>query len=444
MDSPLSHHKQFTMNLKLFAAYCLLFTFLLGCSDALTATDPTTPPTQEVAQVTDGSELTLVPTEEYVLEPTDAPTATPTDAPPTETPAPDATATPLPTETPLPTPTNTPAPLEFRTREELDEAGRSPFTGEVIEDEEIANRRPIICKVSNSPAEYTRPQAGLNSADLIFEHLAEGVTRFSAVFHSQTPERVGPVRSARLIDTYLAEMYDAALCYSGSSIGVSERLEGSNFRSRILRSYYDGYYRDETLDVPSEHTMFTEPALFWNVELEKRDLNQPPTSETQVAFSSEAPGNGEPETYAAIQYRNWTLVEWEWDAGLEKWVRTVDGEVLTDKNTGDPIVADNVVVMYVPHFIDRSICDWQLEQIPEPNAHCLAGGLYPDFDGFGEAHVLRDGQHYVVRWDSDGEDAMITFTDEGNIFPLKIGNTWFQILPYSYETQQRLSFGNDQ
>ena len=429
--------------LKLLPAFALLL-LLLGCSDALTAGDePVSQPTQAVAADSEPTR-TPVPTETYVLEPTDEPTATPTETlvpTATNTPEPDATETPLPTETPTPTPTATPAPLEFRTREDLDEAERSPLTGELIEDEEVLNRRPIICKVSNSPAEYTRPQFGLNSADLVFEHLAEGVTRFSALFHSQTPEQVGPVRSARLIDTYLAEMYDAALCFSGASIGVSERLEGSNFRSRLLRSYYDGYFRDETLDVPYEHTMFTQPELFWTVELEKRDLNRAPVSENQAAFSSEPPAGGESAEYAAIQYRNWSLVEWEWDAEEGKWIRTVDDEVLVDRNTDEPISADNVVIAYVPHYVDRSICDWQLEQIAEPNAACLAGGLYPDFDGTGDIFLLRDGQQYVGTWESDGDDTMLTFYDlEGNPLPLQIGNTWFQILPYSYQQEQRVSF----
>ncbi len=430
-----------TMFQKLFTATCLLLTLILfGCSDALTATEPTAQPTQAVAQA-DESTATFEPTATYVLEPTDAPTATPTAAPPTETPAPDATDTPIPSPTNTPTPTATPAPLEFRDRESLDEENRSPFTGEVFESEEIANRRPIICKVSNSPAEYTRPQYGLNSADMVFEHLAEGVTRFSVLMHSQTPERLGPIRSARLIDTYLAEMYDAAFCFSGASIGVSGRLEGSNFRSRLLRSYYEGYFRDETLDVPFEHTMFTEPQLFWEIELEKRELNRAPRSVNQAAFSSEPPEGGEEAEYVSIQYRNWSFVEWEWDDEIGKWIRTVDDEVLTDKNTDEPISADNVLILFVPHFVDRSICDWQLEQIPEPNAHCLAGGLYPDFDGWGDAHLMRDGRHYVGRWESDGENTMLTYYDEdGNALPLQIGNTWVQVLPYSYQQENRMSF----
>ncbi len=424
---------------KLFTVTYLLFTLLLfGCSDALTATEPTARPTQAVAEAEEPT-ATFEPTATYVLEPTDEPTATPTvtsTSPPTETPEPDATNTPIPS----PTNTPTPAPLEFRDRDALDEENRSPFTGEVFESEEIANRRPILCKVSNAPAKYTRPQYGFNSADIVFEHLAEGVTRFSVLMHSKTPERLGPIRSARLIDTYLVEMYDAAFCFSGASIGVSGRLETSNFRRRLLRSYFDGYFRDETLDIPYEHTMFIKPELFWEGEMEKREINHAPVSEKQMAFSSEPPAGGEKAGYAAIEYRNWSLVEWEWDEEIGKWLRTVDEELMVDKNTDEPIVADNVIILYALHDIDRSICDWQLEEIPEPNGHCLAGGLFPDFDSSGDMHLMRDGRHYVGTWESDGEDTMFIFYDEeGNLLPLQIGNTWVQVLPYSYQRDERLT-----
>ncbi|MFN2276422.1 MAG: DUF3048 domain-containing protein, partial [Candidatus Promineifilaceae bacterium] len=88
---------------------------------------------------------------------------------------------------------------------------RNPLTGELVSDPANLQRRPLAVKLSNAPAVYTRPQSGLNDADLVFEHTTEGnLTRFTAIIYGKTPPRLGPVRSARLIDIELPAMYDAA------------------------------------------------------------------------------------------------------------------------------------------------------------------------------------------------------------------------------------------
>ncbi|MDQ7035875.1 MAG: DUF3048 domain-containing protein [Anaerolineae bacterium] len=103
----------------------------------------------------------------------------------------------------------------------------NPLTGLLVDNIAQLNRRPIIVKISNSPA-IVRPQAGLNAADLVFEHYTEvGITRFSAIFYTNAPQRVGSIRSARLIDTELMPMYQGLLAFAGASIGVDKRIYGS-------------------------------------------------------------------------------------------------------------------------------------------------------------------------------------------------------------------------
>lgn len=58
--------------------------------------------------------------------------------------------------------------------------------------------RPVIATINNHPA--ARPQSGIASADVVYEMLAEGdVTRFLALFQSEIPDSIGPIRSARSI-----------------------------------------------------------------------------------------------------------------------------------------------------------------------------------------------------------------------------------------------------
>ena len=100
----------------------------------------------------------------------------------------------------------------------------SPFTGLEVDDPARLNRMPAAVKISNSP--IARPQSGLSKADVVIEHLAEGnITRFTAIFHSEDAERIGSVRSARLIDLEIPALFDAFLVYSGASGEVSRLIE---------------------------------------------------------------------------------------------------------------------------------------------------------------------------------------------------------------------------
>ena len=414
--------------MKHFQSLLLLLLLLTACG---------TPDSEQQAAITSPATATAPPPTATNLPPTNTPEPTATPVPtntPTEEPTAAPTETPAPTDTPeptaTPTPTATPEPVALFTREEVEEAERSRYTGELLEDEEIRERRAIICKVSNSPVEHVRPQSGLTEADIVFEHLAEGVTRFSALFHSSVPEDLGPIRSARLIDLDLAQMYDAGLCFSGASIGVSERLETSNFRGRLVRSWYPGYYRKE-IDKPFEHTFYADMNGFYE-KLTEIEQNTAPDMDGQMAFTSDPPFGVSTE-YASIQYRNWNLVEWGWDAEQELWLRTVDGEPFLDANTEEPIGANNVIFLVAFHDVDESVCDWQLEEVDQRTPDCIAGTLFPDLFERGDMVLLRDGNRYNGFWKRDQPGEMLTFhLNNGEPLPLQIGNTWIQMVPTSY------------
>src|SRR5699024_9714062 len=80
----------------------------------------------------------------------------------------------------------------------------SQLTG--IAGNENIDDRIVGFMVNNHPK--ARPQSGLSKADIVFEVLAEGkITRFLALFQSEKPDMVGPVRSAREYYFELANGY---------------------------------------------------------------------------------------------------------------------------------------------------------------------------------------------------------------------------------------------
>ena len=137
-------------------------------------------------------------------------------------------------------PTKVDEPLEEEIEEEEVFDNIYPLTG--IGTNEDIDHRAVAVTVNNDPA--ARPQSGVNEADIVYEVLAEGgiVTRFLAIFHSQKPENIGPVRSARGYLIELANGYDAFFVTHGWSPEAHNMLENQKKAPYLQGLYYDGIY----------------------------------------------------------------------------------------------------------------------------------------------------------------------------------------------------------
>ena len=85
----------------------------------------------------------------------------------------------------------------------------------------------MVVKIDNVDA--ARPQTGVNQADVVYEELVEGgLTRLAAVFQSQYPTVVGPVRSGRLTDEGIADdLNHPVFAYSGHQRHLPARSSAS-------------------------------------------------------------------------------------------------------------------------------------------------------------------------------------------------------------------------
>ncbi|MEK7312617.1 MAG: DUF3048 domain-containing protein, partial [Chloroflexota bacterium] len=229
--------------------------------------------------------------------PTTEPPNNPTTPPPSVTLI-VPTATPLPPAVTLTGPTPDPASVqpsptvETVIGPETYPAGINPLTG-LPADEATLNHRPLAIKISNFPR-YVRPQAGLSLADIVFEHYAEGGTsRFTAVFYGNNADRVGPIRSARLIDTVIPEMFHAALIASGSSSGVLQRIAYKDWAD-VFVAETNGYGCPILLCQESEdaNSLFSSTAAIRQALAAKGlDTRQPFRG---VAYFSQPPAGGTP------------------------------------------------------------------------------------------------------------------------------------------------------
>ena len=352
----------------------------------------------------------------------EAPLATPT---PTRTPAPPtSTVTPSssPTATLSPTPTRTSTPAFTPTPTPWPE-NVNPLTGEVVTDTGALERVPVAIKISNWPP-VVRPQAGIQSADLIFEHYNEGwfATRWTAVYLGKDPERVGSIRSGRLIDLEIPAIYKAVLACSGFSNGVLAIVKDFDIYPDWVASPSVGvgapvFYRDYSRDVALEHTMFTNPAVVreWAAE---RDVGGRQELKGML-FSEEPMVEGEPASIISIPW-NRLDAEWRYDQDRGRYLRWTDGAPHTDALDGQQLSAANVVVLYVPQ--------WNTDIIEDPHGGALSIQFALWYSN--EAIIFRDGIRIEAFWQRWERPDMLTLTDEdGNIIPLKVGNTFFEVVP---------------
>lgn len=363
--------------------------------------------------------ITATPDPAHTADPTSAPDAAPsvTPVPVTPSPTPDLLATAA-----VNAPPDAIGPLDYP-------PGINPLTGQPVAEPGALDRPPLLVKISNAP-DVVRPQAGIGQADIVFEHYVEGsLTRFSALFWSQTPPRVGSVRSARLIDLQLPQMYGALFAYSGANATIQQRITESTFAPRAYEGVSVGeplYYRDPGIEMP--HNLFIVPGDVW-ARAAQDGLDAPPALPGMV-FRNTPPESGTAAKRVTVDYGP-DLVEWAYDDASGTYQRTVNGDPHRDANTDAQISAANVIVLYAPHPDDPDIVagEWAGEVYYHFAIPLMAGG---------PAVICRDGQRVQGVWKrvihADGSGVLTFWQDDDSGTPvaLKPGNTWIEVVPSDF------------
>ncbi len=361
--------------------------------------------------------------------PTEAPLEpTNTAVPPTEVPTEEPTATPteLPEESPTPTVTPTPlvsGPTDFP-------ENVNPLTGMVVDDVSLLERNPVMVKVSNFPRGL-RPHTGLTWADIVFEYfIGAGATRYSAIFYGQNAPEVGPVRSARLIDAQLGNLYNTVFAFASADARVYNRVLNALGDRAITESpsTCPAICRTGNGDVNS---VFAVPEEVTKYADETVGITPVRPLLDGTYFNPTAPEGGEAGSKVTVKYSLSTISEWQFDAESNLYLRFIEevdanGVVtiipLVDAVTDEQLTAANVIVLFVETIeITPTLHDFNL-------ANNLAGQ---------RALLFRDGQVYELLWKSQGPQLPVQFFDlNGELVPLKPGNTWFHVVGISSSQEE--------
>jgi hypothetical protein len=291
-----------------------------------------------------------------------------------------------------------------------------------MRDPAVLQRRPLAVKISNYPA-FVRPQAGLNSADLVFEHYVEaGATRLTAVYYGRDAELIGSIRSGRLIDLEIPVMYDAAYAYSGASGPIRLLVRDSAFFSRVISPDFahGGFYRRPVEGRPFEHTLFTDTATLRYI-LQERGEERPPALQNGMTFRAEPWQTGEPANRIEIRYQAANIF-WQYNPAENRYYRWMDGQPHLDANDETQLRFANIIAVGAHH---------QETDIVED----MGGNLSIQIQIWGEGPVslFRNGRRIEGRWQRLDASDMLTFYDlEGNPLPLAPGPSFFQLVPLGF------------
>ena len=325
-------------------------------------------------------------------------------------------------------------------------ANINPLTG-LTADPAMLQRRPLIARIGNEQMVRTNHwHAGLSQADIVFEELIDNLnnqyanTRFSAVFLSQDPPLIGPIRSGRIINFQMVPMLNGALVFSGGSDNTRWLFQQTPMIN--LDEYYNmpAYCWDKNRGYQGR-LLTTAPRIREYLRQKGWEAASPLYGFT---FSDRAP-SGQAITSISLTKSPWPPSEqatWRYDGASGKYLRWSNEKphmdtihsvtakwgsgadcVTTSPDTSTQISATNVVVMYARYERTNIIED-------ENNAV----SVYVALTGQGDAQFFRDGVMIQGKWQRRSEQEFWQFTDSsGNALTLKPGVTWFEIVPIGYQ-----------
>jgi hypothetical protein len=337
-----------------------------------------------------------------------------------------------------------------------------PINGQLYTKEEKAiwaTRRPLVVMIENHSD--ARPQSGLQTADIVYEAMAEGgITRFMGVFYcgqiagSQANKYdVGPVRSARTYFVNIASEYadyplynhvggancsaatSGGVCTTNKKVQAIEQIASYGWNNKGTWGDMDQFslsYKacrrepDRTgSEKATEHTMYCSTTELWNIAATRGltnmtqvnntawDKNYRPWLFKQANKASSTP------TAINISFDFWSSykaysVAWKYDSSNNNYVRSNGGQPHIDFNTSKAITAKNIVIEFAKET--RSV-DEHLHN-------------YYEVVGTGTGVLLQNGEKTDITWSKANRVSRTIFKDksgkEVNFVP---GNIWVELLP---------------
>lgn len=285
-----------------------------------------------------------------------------------------------------------------------------PFTGEMVAEQ--STQRPVLVTINNQPE--ARPQSGLQQADIVFEMLAEGEgTRLLALYQSEMPETVGPIRSARKYFIDVAKGLDAFYVAHGYSPEAKTMLN-QGVVDHINGMQYDGIYFKRASHRKAPHNSYLSQENFeraadkLKLDLETNDFIAYSFYENDenVRIGMAAPAVNVKISNAKSYQSRYFYFE---DEGTYE--RSQGGSLTIDEQTNERLAISNLLFFEIPHRV--------VDQEGRRELDLTAGG---------RAYVAQKGMLREVKWENRAGQ-LVAIESDGSDVLLVPGQTWVHFVP---------------
>jgi hypothetical protein len=294
-----------------------------------------------------------------------------------------------------------------------------PLTGKASATE--TDGRAVAVMVNNHPD--ARPQSGLNKADIVYEILAEGdITRFLAVFQSDKPVNIGPVRSARAYYLELAKGLNALYIAHGYSPEAKEMID-KGYIDNLNGMVYDGtLFKRASFRKAPHNSYITYENVLKGAKQNNYSMDKNPPAFTFMTEEDSQKITGDEANSVKITYSSSHISDstFEYDPSAHKYKRFSGGEQTIDFDTKEPILIDNIFIIETSHEVVDS-----------------SGHKEIDLESGGKGYLMQMGRVNVVDWKN--QDGRIIPVKNGAAVPFVQGHTWVNVVPTNPGLQKMVS-----
>ncbi len=284
-------------------------------------------------------------------------------------------------------------------------------TRNALSGREGTNGPVLVVKIDDTTQAH--PQVGLEDADIVYiEQVEGGLTRLAAVFSSVIPQRIGPVRSARISDIdIVAQFGRVAFAYSGAQKKLLPAIAAANLQDL-------GAQRQSPTIFTTDPNRAQPYAMVLRADLlmqKIKDKNFEIDPAKSVGFTFGELQDGGASTTKAVMHWPAATYSATWSQQESRWL-------LSHNNSAD--VAESGVVLGPTTLVI------QMVTITPSEYKDKVGGVtpYSQTVGEGKAYVLRNGQRFITTWSRPSSDSGTTFTfADGAIMNFDPGQIWIAL-----------------
>ena len=270
----------------------------------------------------------------------------------------------------------------------------------------------LAVKIDDTVA--ARPQIGLDKADIVYiEQVEGGLTRLAAIYSSEIPQLIGPVRSARITDIEVLAQYGTVVfAYSGAQSKFLPVIRAANLHDYgAQRQSPTIYTRDPLRNSPTNMVLRADLLMEKVAEDEKVVSRSAPN-----AWSfGEKPLGGSPVSEVKVSWPAATY-EFRWSVEENRW---------TVFNNGVP----NLSATGAPHS-PTTVVIQKVQIVPSIYGDKL-GGVTPHSltIGSGTGHILRDGEYFPATWSrTDAQSGTTWMALDGTPLNFARGQVWVALV----------------